>query len=211
MSGLTLAPGVTYWPGRLNAAEQKASIDEILDLAVRAPFYRPTMPGSGKPMSVEMTNLGALGWVTDREKGYRYEAAHPVTGRPWPPIPERLLAMWSELTAYKALPEACLVNLYRGAARMGLHRDADEAARDAPVLSLTLGDAGLFRFGGSARKGPTQSLKLASGDALVFGGPARLMYHGIDRILAGSSSLVPGGGRINLTLRRVNPPGRTGK
>jgi alkylated DNA repair protein (DNA oxidative demethylase) len=40
----------------------------------------------------------------------------------------------------------------------------------------------------------------------VMGGPARLCFHGIDRVLAGTSPLVAGGGRINLTLRRVTRP-----
>jgi alkylated DNA repair protein (DNA oxidative demethylase) len=114
------------------------------------------------------------------------------------------LDLWGETAAYRAPPEACLVNLYRAGARMGLHRDADEGAVDAPVLSISLGDTGIFRFGGMTRRGTTASLKLNSGDVLMFGGPARSMYHGIDRIQAGNSALVPDGGRINLTLRRVN-------
>ena len=88
---------------------------------------------------------------------------------------------------------------------MGLHQDRDEAALDAPVVSLSLGDAALFRFGGVKRTDPTRSLKLRSGDAIVFGGPARLMFHGVDRLYAGTSDLLPGGGRINLTLRKVLP------
>ena len=89
---------------------------------------------------------------------------------------------------------------------MGLHQDRDEQALDAPVLSVSLGDTALFRIGGTSRRSPTKSLKLASGDVLAFGGAARLAFHGIDRVMAGTSALVPGGGRINLTLRRVNAP-----
>jgi alkylated DNA repair protein (DNA oxidative demethylase) len=164
------------------------------------------MPGSGAPLSVEMTNFGPLGWLSDQANGYRYEACHPKTGEPWPNIPAPLLDLWEETAGYPALPEACLVNLYRPGARMGLHRDADEEAVDAPVISLSLGDTGIFRFGGKNRRAPTTTLMLKSGDCLMFGGPARSMYHGIDRIVAGSSTLVPGGGRINLTLRRVTKP-----
>jgi alkylated DNA repair protein (DNA oxidative demethylase) len=207
---LELGPGIRYWPEGIAEADQVALLAEILSLAQSAPFYRPTMPVSGKPLSVEMTNFGPLGWVTDQAKGYRYEPAHPVTGSPWPAIPSLLLGLWAETTNYPTPPEACLVNLYRAEARMGLHRDEDEAAKDAPVLSVSLGDTALFRFGGTARRHPTQSLKLRSGDVLVFGGPARLMYHGVDRIAAGSSGLVPGGGRINLTLRRVTVPQNKG-
>jgi alkylated DNA repair protein (DNA oxidative demethylase) len=139
--------------------------------------------------------------VTDAAKGYRYEPLHPVTGRAWPDIPEILLKLWAEVAAYPAPPEACLVNLYGANARMGLHQDKDEEALDAPVLAVSLGDVGIFRFG-ATRRG-TATLKLNSGDVLVFGGPARLIYHGIGRILPGTSTLSPDGGRINLTLRRV--------
>jgi alkylated DNA repair protein (DNA oxidative demethylase) len=203
---LEVAPGVAYWPERFTFAEQAALLAAILARVEKAPFYRPTMPGSGAPLTVEMTNFGRLGWVTDRAKGYRYEGRHPVTGTAWPDIPQILLALWEETTAYPAPPQACLVNLYRVGARMGLHKDSDEDALDAAVLSVSLGDTGIFRFGGTTRRGTTTTLKLNSGDVLMFGGSARSMYHGIDRIQAGSSALVPGGGRINLTLRRVTRP-----
>jgi len=161
------------------------------------------MPKSGTPFSVQETNFGTLGWVSDRS-GYRYAAIHPYTERPWPPLPADLLELWNAVADYAAEPECCLVNLYRGGAKMGLHQDRDETA-DAPVVSVSLGEDAVFRFGGAARKGATQSIKLSSGDVLTFGGPARRMFHGIDRIVPGSSQLVPGGGRINLTLRRIRP------
>ncbi len=121
-------------------------------------------------------------------------------------MPARLLRAWEELAAYPHPPEACLINFYEPTAKIGLHQDRDEEDFAAPVLSLSLGDTAVFRIGGSVRGGKTISLKLASGDALAFGGEARLAYHGIDRILAGSSSLLPQSGRINLTLRRVTRP-----
>jgi alkylated DNA repair protein (DNA oxidative demethylase) len=203
---LDVAPGVAYWPEFFVPAEQANLVKDVLARVKEAPFYRPAMPGSGKPLSVEMTNFGPLGWVTDQAKGYRYEPSHPVTGAPWPAIPDVLLDLWAKTTGYPAPPEACLVNLYRADTRMGLHRDQDEEPKDAPVLSVSLGDTALFRFGGLSRRDPTRTLRLASGDVLIFGGPARLMFHGVDRIQAGSSGLVPGGGRINLTLRRVTDP-----
>jgi DNA oxidative demethylase len=88
---------------------------------------------------------------------------------------------------------------------MGLHQDRDEQDFAAPVLSVSLGDACLFRFGGTRRSDPTASVKLESGDLLLFGGPSRLCFHGVDRVYAGTSDLLPRGGRINLTLRRVTP------
>lgn len=205
MTALSVAPGVTHWPGYLDPAEQAALVADLREVARQAPFYTPRMPKTGKPFSVRMTNCGSLGWVSD-ERGYRYQPLHPETGTPWPPIPARLLRAWQELAGYPHPPEACLVNFYEPTAKMGLHQDRDEQDFDAPVLSLSLGDTAIFRIGGASRGGKTSSLKLASGDALAFGGPARLAYHGIDRILAGSSSLLPQPGRINLTLRRVTKP-----
>lgn len=204
---LTFSPGVTLWRERFDRAAQQALLDDVLRRVEEAPFYRPQMPGSGTPFSVEETNLGTLGWISDRT-GYRYGRVHPLTGESWPAIPEALLELWTEATAYRAPPECCLVNLYRAGARMGLHQDRDERAEDAPVLSVSLGDDAIFRIGGTTRRGPTQSVKLSSGDVLTFGGPARRAYHGIDRIVCGSSTLIPGGGRINLTLRRVTVPGK---
>jgi alkylated DNA repair protein (DNA oxidative demethylase) len=163
------------------------------------------MPKTGKLMSVRMTNCGPLGWMTD-EAGYRYEPRHPQTGAPWPPIPDIALRAWRELSGYPHPPEACLVNVYGPDARMGLHQDRDEQDFSAPVVSLSLGDTCIFRIGGTKRSDPTRSLKLASGDALVLGGAARLAFHGVDRIIPGTSTLLSQGGRINLTLRRVTQP-----
>lgn len=176
---------------------------EVFGLVAEAPFMRQITPG-GRPMSVEMTALGPLGWITDAA-GYRYSPAHPLTGRPWPPIPQTLLALWTELADAATPPDACLVNLYREGARMGVHQDRDEADFAFPVLSVSLGDTAVFRVGGISRQAPTRSVRLASGDICALTGEARLAYHGIDKILPGSSSLVPGGGRLNLTLRRAAP------
>jgi alkylated DNA repair protein (DNA oxidative demethylase) len=192
--------GFRFWPGALSASEQADLLAEVLAAAEQAPFYRPVTPG-GRPFSVEMTNLGPLGWVSDRG-GYRYQPTHPVTGAPWPPMPRALTALWSDLTGWPEPPDACLVNRYREGARMGLHQDLDEQDQSAPVLSVSLGDAAMFRIG-AAGGGPTRTVRLASGDVCALTGPARLARHGIDRIIAGSSTLVPGGGRINLTLRRA--------
>lgn len=192
--------GFRFWPGALSALEQADLLAEVLAAADAAPFYRPVTPG-GRPFSVEMTGLGPLGWVSDRA-GYRYQATHPVTGAAWPPMPQGLTDMWTTLTGWPQPPDACLVNRYRDGARMGLHQDMDERDQAAPVLSVSLGDTAVFRIGPAAG-GPTRSLKLASGDVCALTGPARLARHGIDRTIAGSSSLVPGGGRVNLTLRRA--------
>lgn len=194
--------GFRFWPGALTANEQAGLLADVLAAEAAAPFYQPVTPG-GRPFSVRMTSLGPLGWVSDRA-GYRYQATHPVTGEGWPPIPPVLLDLWRGLTGAEVPPDACLVNLYREGAKMGLHQDRDEADMTAPVLSVSLGDTAVFRIG-AAEGGSTRALKLASGDVCALTGPARLARHGIDRVIAGSSSLVPGGGRINLTLRRAAP------
>jgi alkylated DNA repair protein (DNA oxidative demethylase) len=190
----------------LDRPAQTALLGAIRKVIAEAPLYTPTMPRSGKPMSVRMTNAGPLGWVTDKEGGYRYQAMHPETGKPWPPIPPMLLDLWTECADYPHPPEACLINYYAGAAKMGLHQDRDEQDFDAPVLSVSLGDTGIFRVGGTTRKAPTESYELRSGDVFVLGGADRLAYHGIDRVLPGSSDLLVEGGRFNLTLRRVTKP-----
>jgi alkylated DNA repair protein (DNA oxidative demethylase) len=200
VNGIAIAPGVMLWREKFSKNEQIAVLQDVWARLEQAPLYRPVMPGSGNPFSVEESNLGTLGWVSD-QSGYRYQATHPVTGAPWPAIPDTLTALWRQIAAAPD-PECCLVNLYRGPARMGLHQDKDEQALSAPVVSVSLGDDALFRIGGTTRKEPTRSVKLSSGDVVMFGGPARLAYHGIDRIFPGSSSLIPGGGRLNLTLRR---------
>ncbi|HEY3888427.1 MAG TPA: alpha-ketoglutarate-dependent dioxygenase AlkB [Caulobacteraceae bacterium] len=187
--------------GAIDAAGQAALVDDVLAAASAAPFYRPLTP-SGKPMSVEQTSLGACGWTTDRA-GYRYEPRHPLTREPWPPMPQSLLALWARHAGDPTPPDSCLVNLYRGGAKMGLHTDSDEQDLTAPVLSISLGDTAVFRLGGATRGDPTQTVRLNSGDVSLLAGPSRRYFHGVDRILAGSSRLVPGGGRINLTLRRA--------
>ena len=198
--------GFRLWPGLLDRAAQEALRDEVFARLKQGPLYVPRMPKSGQAMRVRMSNFGALGWVTDKEQGYRYQATHPDTGRPWPGMPPRVLELWNELSGYPAPPEACLVNLYEGDARMGLHVDSDEEAWDAPVLSISLGDTALFRIGGPVRSDPTRSVRLASGDVCMLGGDSRRAYHGVDRILNGTSRLLPKGGRLNLTVRRVTPP-----
>lgn len=191
-------------PGYFDAEAQRHLLDDIRTVVRTAPLFTPVMPRSGKPFSVRMSNCGQLGWVSDKD-GYRYQPQHPVTGEPWPPIPQRLLDGWADLADYPGPPEACLINFYSSTAKMGLHQDRDEGTFDAPVLSVSLGDTALFRIGGTKRSDPTRSVRLASGDVVVMGGKARLAYHGIDRVMAGTSSLLADGGRINLTMRRVTP------
>jgi len=205
MPTITLAPGLIYYPEYLDRASQEQVLQSLRAVTKAAPLFTPRMPRTGKPFSVRMTNCGRLGWVSDVD-GYRYQPTHPETGEPWPAMPEQVLRAWGELSRYPHPPDACLINFYEPSARMGLHQDKDEEEFDAPVVSLSLGDTALFRYGGLERKDPTRSIRLKSGDAIMFGGPARLIHHGIDRLIPGSSDLLPQGGRLNLTLRKVEKP-----
>jgi alkylated DNA repair protein (DNA oxidative demethylase) len=193
--------GFPLHPGALDAEAQGRLVAAALAAAESAPLHHQQTPG-GKAMLVAQTSFGPWGWVSDRS-GYRYADRHPLTEEAWPPMPAELLALWDRFAGGAAPPDSCLINLYRGTAKMGLHRDADEADPAAPVVSISLGDTAVFRLGGLDRGDPTRSFRLASGDVCLLAGASRRAFHGVDRILPGSSRLVPGGGRINLTLRRA--------
>ncbi len=197
--------GFKLLPGYFNVSAQRDLAAAVLRALEDAPLYRPSMPRSGKPLSLQMSNLGPLGWISDKA-GYRYEAAHPITGQAWPAIPQALLDLWDAVGNWPDPPEACLVNWYGAEARLGLHVDKDEDAEFAPVVSVSLGDRARFRLGGPKRSDPTSSLPVTSGDVVVLGGAGRRCHHGVDRIYPGSSTLLPEAwrpGRLNLTLRRV--------
>jgi alkylated DNA repair protein (DNA oxidative demethylase) len=194
--------GARLYKSWLDQAAQEALLDDLRAIVKVAPLFSPLTP-FGKPMSVRLTSAGKYGWYSD-QRGYRYIKAHP-SGTPWPPVPDRVLSIWLAVSGVLRQPDCCLVNFYGEGARMGLHQDRDEADFSYPIVSVSLGDEALFRIGGSTRKGPTQSFWLTSGDVLVLDGTARLAHHGVDRIRFGSSSLLSEGGRINLTLRVVDP------
>jgi alkylated DNA repair protein (DNA oxidative demethylase) len=194
--------GLQIHPEYLDRDAQMELVAAVREVFVAAPLYAPRMPKSGRPFTVRMSNCGPLGWVSD-EAGYRYQATHPETGQVWPAMPPTLVGIWNQLGGYPDPPEACLINFYGPTAKMGLHQDRDEADFDAPVISISLGDSCRFRVGGPKRGELTRAFRLSSGDALVLGGASRLAFHGVDRIYPGTSRLLPEGGRINLTLRRV--------
>ncbi|MAU47608.1 MAG: alkylated DNA repair dioxygenase [Yangia sp.] len=193
--------GFRIHAGFLDRAAQETLVARLRDCLRIAPLYQP-VTSRGQKMSVRMSAAGRFGWVTDR-RGYRYEPRHP-DGMDWPPIPDEVLAIWEAVSGCARAPECCLINWYGEGARMGLHQDRDEADFSCPVVSVSLGDEGLFRMGNTERGGSTESVWLRSGDVVVMGGEARLRHHGVDRIRFGSSTLLPQGGRINLTLRVVS-------
>ena len=201
--------GFSYRPLYFSTEEQSKLIGAVKQGVLQAPFFIPTMPRTGTAMSVALSNFGPLGWVTDKDRGYRYEPRHPKNGAAWPELPSLLVKLWDEVTGYPARPEACLINWYRpeSASKMGMHVDNDENELCAPVVSVSLGDPAMFRIGGPKRGGPTQGIKLYSGDVIVLAQDARLCYHGVSKVFYGESALVPRGGRINLTMRRVHELG----
>lgn len=201
-----LPNGAKWIPGYLSRQSQVDLVEAVRAVVKAAPLFTPRMPRTGKEMSVKMTNCGSLGWVSDREQGYRYQPTHPVSKKTWPEIPPFILNIWSEVSGYGHEPEACLINFYDSSAKMGLHQDRDEEDLAAPVVSISLGDSCLFRLGETTRSGRTTSFKLQSGDIVVLTGKSRLAFHGVDRIYPDTSSLLKNGGRINLTLRRVTKP-----
>jgi DNA oxidative demethylase len=178
-----------------------AAVDAI---TASAPFRNMTTPG-GFRMSVGMTNCGRAGWVSDR-KGYRYELIDPMTGIPWPAIPEpfrHLAASAAEAGGYPGFePDACLMNLYEPGTRLSLHRDENERDLTAPIVSVSLGLPAVFLFGGNSRSDRPRRILLESGDVVVWGGPDRLVYHGVAPLVEGEHPLT-GGYRINLTFRKA--------
>lgn len=190
--------GFHIYKTALDISAQRCLVDVVQAIVKAAPLMRPQTP-SGRQMSVRMTSAGRVGW-TATASGSRYATHHP-SGVVWPTIPPEILNVWSAVVSDAPMPDSCLINFYDETARMGLHRDHDEADYQWPVVSISLGDEGLLRVGGLERGGATESIWLQSGDVVVMGGQARLAYHGIDRIKGGSSRLLPNGGRLNLTLR----------
>ena len=194
--------GVQVVPFMLNHKDQSGLLADLQNIAKAAPPFS-LKTRWGKDMSVKMTAAGRFCWFSDR-KGYRYIEAHPVTETAFPPIPALALKVWDRFET-RVPPDCCLINYYGASARMGLHQDRDESDFSYPVVSVSLGDPALFRIGGQNRKDPTTSFWLESGDVMALQGDTRLAFHGIDRIKFGESALLPKGGRLNLTLRRVAP------
>lgn len=198
-----LGPGAALLRGRA-LPHATALVAEIEQIVARAPFRHMTTPG-GKSMSVAMTNCGAAGWLTDRA-GYRYGAADPETGRPWPPMPPEFLKLASESTAATGypgfVPDACLINRYEPGARLSLHQDRDEADYGHPIVSVSLGLPAIFQFGGLRRSDAVRKMTLHHGDVVVWGGPARLFHHGVLALKDGEHPMT-GRCRLNLTLRKA--------
>jgi alkylated DNA repair protein (DNA oxidative demethylase) len=181
------------------------SLLPLIRVAEAAAPFRHMKTRRGGQMAAAMTSVGACGWITDT-RGYRYESLDPLTGLPWPPMPEAfqtLATRAAEAAGFPGFaPDTCLINRYAARAGMGLHRDGDERDFAAPIVSVSLGLPAVFLIGGAEKTHKATPLPLASGDVLVFGGPARLLFHGIRPVKQGEDALF-GPFRYNLTFRRA--------
>lgn len=198
-----LGPGAVVLRG-FATADAEALLTALRQVIAQAPWRHMVTPG-GLPMSVAMTNCGALGWISDRA-GYRYAALDPANGRPWPTMPAVFLRVARAAAAAADYadftPDACLVNRYAPGTRLSLHQDRNERDFDAPIVSMSLGVPATFLFGGLARADRSRREPLFHGDVVVWGGPARLRFHGILPLEEARHPLT-GAYRINLTLRKA--------
>jgi alkylated DNA repair protein (DNA oxidative demethylase) len=180
----------------------KKLLAALSDIIATSPFRNMVTPG-GYLMSARMTNCGTAGWVTDRS-GYRYDHRDPITGNPWPPMPDCFFDLAVVAAAKAGYPEfradACLINRYEPGARLSLHQDKNERDFANPIVSVSLGLPATFQFGGLKRNDPVKRFALRHGDIAVWGGISRLCYHGVSQLRDGCHELV-GRLRINLTFR----------
>ncbi|MFF8288401.1 alpha-ketoglutarate-dependent dioxygenase AlkB family protein [Streptomyces sp. NPDC016309] len=203
-----IAPGAVHVPGWLPVERRRELVGACREWARGpVPMRRTVLPGGGV-MSVRTV---CLGW---HWQPYRYtRTAGDVNGARVAPFPgllaelgrAALVAAYGDGAADGYAPDAALVNFYDGAARMGMHQDKEERS-GAPVVSLSIGDTCVFRFGNTgSRNRPYRDVELVSGDLFVFGGPSRFAFHGVPRVLPGTADPASGlrSGRLNITLRET--------
>lgn len=199
--------GFFLFKSKLTKEIQQEIVSAARAIVSQAPLFTPTMPGSGQPFNYSMTNCGELGWVADRD-GYRYQSNHPETGKSFPAIPpvikELAIALAKETGNSNFYPESCLLNFYSKGAKLGLHQDNSEKNLAAPIISISLGDTGIFVLGGKQRTDETKQYIVQSGDCIVMSGESRNYFHAFKGIVLNTSSLLKNGGRLNLTIRQVN-------
>ena len=204
VSPVEVLPDVRLLPGFVDPDALAGPLDAVLRAAPPRRFVTPR----GASMAVASTSCGAVGWVSDR-RGYRYESADPITGRPWPAMPRGFAALAdaaSRAAGFGAFaPDTCLVNRYAPGVGMGAHQDRDEADLDAPIVSVSLGLPARFFVVGPERRGRAVPIDLVDGDVVVFGASARLHYHGVRPLKEGVHPRF-GPVRWNLTFRRALGP-----
>jgi len=187
------------------AVPEADALPELLAPLLQTSPLRHMLTPGGARMSVAMSNCGPLGWISDRH-GYRYVGLDPQSGRPWPPMPERLAQLARRAAAAGGFegfePDACLINHYVPGTRLSLHQDRNEQDLRAPVVSLSAGLPARFLFGGLRRGDPVRRTLLSHGDVVVWGAAARLAFHGV-ALLADGEHPLTGRSRINLTFRQA--------
>ncbi|MFJ9626987.1 alpha-ketoglutarate-dependent dioxygenase AlkB family protein [Streptomyces sp. NPDC101175] len=197
-----IAPGAVHLPDWLAPDRQRALLSACREWARPPAGLRTVRTPGGGTMTARQV---CLGW-----HWYPYGYSRTTTdgdGTPVKPFPRWLdelgrQAVIDTLGAPTSSYDIALINFYDADARMGMHRDSDEKS-GAPVVSLSLGDTCVFRFGNTAtRTKPYTDVELRSGDLFVFGGPSRLAYHGVPKVHAGTAPRELGlTGRLNVTLR----------
>ena len=191
---------------RLTKAVQQEILAAARTVVKQAPLFRPTMP-SGQSFNYSMTNCGELGWVADRS-GFLYQQVHPHTFKAFPAMPQVIkdlaIAIAKETGNDDFYPQSCLINLYRKGEKLGLHQDNTEENKNAPIISISLGDTGIFMLGGKLRNDETRQYIVQSGDVIVMSGESRNYFHSFKGIVPNTSNLLKDGGRLNLTIRQVN-------
>ena len=206
LSHMQLEPGLHFFQGYLKVEQQRelwVTCRALADGPV--PMYKPTVRG-GKKMSVGMLCLGQH-W---NALTYSYEPTRSdFDNLAVPPLPlelERLAVDAAARAGLSLRPDLCIMNYYDQESRMGVHQDKDESRESleagVPIVSVSLGDTARFVVGGLRRREPTQPLMLRSGDIVVMGGVSRLRFHGVTKILPGTSPAGLGPGRFNLTFRQ---------
>jgi len=199
-----LTPGAVHIPGWLAKDAQQNLLNSCREWAEPPSGLRTTRLPSGGVMSVRTVCLG-WHWYP-----YGYTRTIPNDNTQVKPFPTWLAdlgrqaihaAYQDEEAAQNYHPDVALINYYDDNAKMGLHQDKDEHS-NAPVVSLSLGNTCVFRFGNTTnRNRPWTDIELASGDLFVFGGPSRLAYHGVQRTLPDTADPSMAPGRWNITLR----------
>lgn len=214
-----VAPGAVHVPEWLSVERQRELVEACRRWARGpVPLRHTALPGGGV-MSVQSV---CVGW---HWQPYRYSrTADDVNGARVAEFPDWLAelgrealveAYGDECSAESYAPDTALINFYDGAARMGMHQDKEERS-GAPVVSLSIGDTCVFRFGNTEDRGrPYTDVELASGDLFVFGGPSRFAFHGVPKVRPGTADPATGmsGGRLNVTLREtgLDGPGAGGR
>ena len=203
---ITTNQGFFLLKSRLSKAVQQEILAAARAVVVQAPLFRPTM-ANGQSFNYSMTNCGELGWVADRH-GYRYQQIHPETFNGFPAMPQEIenlaVAVARETGNNNFLPQSCLLNFYSKGEKLGLHQDNTEKNLSAPIISVSLGDSGIFVLGGKHRNDKTRQYIVQSGDVIVMGGESRNFFHAFKGTVPNTSNLLKNGGRLNLTIRQVN-------